>query len=218
MAKKIVHAAPQRPLFLLVDGHKSHIAIDAIAFCRENEIILFCLPPHTTHALQPLDVAVFKSLKNTYSKTVKALCGKKPNLVVTKGEFAKIIKCPIEKSFSVPNVKSGFRKCGIYPFDPSAILSEKMTPSSLYTSSSSSPSSSSTTSILWRLHLLHLISPLRVLDQLLALAAVHRFHPHSLLHQILLRQDLLFFLWRTHLLLLDLSTCRYSYQPSTRCS
>ena len=55
----IKYAVPQRPVLLLVDGHKSHITLNVIDLCQENNIILFCLPPHTTHALQPLDVAVF---------------------------------------------------------------------------------------------------------------------------------------------------------------
>ena len=50
----------QRPVLLLTDGHKSHLTIDVIDACRDNNVILFCLPPHTTHALQPLDVSVFK--------------------------------------------------------------------------------------------------------------------------------------------------------------
>ena len=29
----------------------------------ENEIIIIYLPPHTSHALQPLDVGVFKGLR-----------------------------------------------------------------------------------------------------------------------------------------------------------
>ena len=49
------------------------INIDVIDLCRDNGISLFCLPPHTTHALQPLDVAVFKSLKDSFAKAVRAL-------------------------------------------------------------------------------------------------------------------------------------------------
>ena len=64
---------PERPIMLLIDGHAYHIPIEAIYLCQANNIILFCLPPRTTHALQPLDVAVFKSLKDRYSKAVQSL-------------------------------------------------------------------------------------------------------------------------------------------------
>ena len=56
-------AVPQRPLLLLIDGHKSHMSLELVDLCWANNVILFCLPPHTTCVLQPLDVSVFKSLK-----------------------------------------------------------------------------------------------------------------------------------------------------------
>ena len=88
------YSVPDRPIMLLTDGHKSHLTLDVVDLCIQNKIILFCLPPHTTHALQPLDVAVFKSLKDYFSKTVRALCFTKRNFVVTKKEFSKVVKTP----------------------------------------------------------------------------------------------------------------------------
>ena len=67
------YSVPQRPVVLFVDGHKTHMTLDVIDLCQENKVILFCLPPHTTHALQPLDVAVFKSLKDKFGKAVCTL-------------------------------------------------------------------------------------------------------------------------------------------------
>ena len=57
------NAGYSRPLFLLLDGHSSHYQPAQIKFDKDQEIILFCLPPHTTHELQPLDTSVFKPLK-----------------------------------------------------------------------------------------------------------------------------------------------------------
>lgn len=47
---------------LILDGHASHISTAAIEFCIRQKIILLCLPAHTTHILQPLDVGVFGPL------------------------------------------------------------------------------------------------------------------------------------------------------------
>jgi len=49
---------------LLLNGHGSHCIREFISYCDEKKIIPFCLPPHTTHLLQPLDVVVFQPLKH----------------------------------------------------------------------------------------------------------------------------------------------------------
>ena len=67
------------------------------------------MPPHTTHALQPLDVSVFKSLKDTFSKAARAMSFAKHFFVISKREFSRVLKSPLDKSFSIPNIKAGFR-------------------------------------------------------------------------------------------------------------
>ena len=51
---------PTRPVLLIQDGHVSHMSVELIELARANNIHLSCLPSHTTHILQPLDVGVFK--------------------------------------------------------------------------------------------------------------------------------------------------------------
>ena len=59
----IVNAVSGRPLLLLLDGHSTHYQPEVVRFARDHEIIILCLPPHTTHEVQPLDCGVFKPLK-----------------------------------------------------------------------------------------------------------------------------------------------------------
>jgi hypothetical protein len=49
---------------ILFDGHSSHITTEVIKFYIAKKILLICLPPHTTHMLQPLDVGVFSPLNS----------------------------------------------------------------------------------------------------------------------------------------------------------
>ena len=56
---------------LIVDGHNSHFSNEFIDYCDDNNIQLFCLPPHSTHVLQPLDVGLFGPLQTYYSKGVE---------------------------------------------------------------------------------------------------------------------------------------------------
>ena len=43
-----------------LDGHASHINFELKRLSESNNIILFRLPAHTSHFLQPLDVGVIK--------------------------------------------------------------------------------------------------------------------------------------------------------------
>ena len=64
------YACADRPLLLILDGHKSPVTPDVIDEARKNEIEILCFPPHTTHVLQPLDKVVFGPLKEKYFSAV----------------------------------------------------------------------------------------------------------------------------------------------------
>ena len=55
-------------LLFFFDRNRSHLTYGTVKLAIENEIIIICLPPHTSHALQPLDVGVFKGLKADWRK------------------------------------------------------------------------------------------------------------------------------------------------------
>jgi hypothetical protein len=46
---------------LIFDGFDGHVDTMVVEFCWQNRIVPLCLPPHTAHVLQPLDVGVFAS-------------------------------------------------------------------------------------------------------------------------------------------------------------
>lgn len=86
-------------------GHKTHLTLDVVNLARTNNIILLCLPPHTTRALQPLNVSVFKSLKAHFSRSLHPWCFIQKDFVVTKRDFTRVVKEPFESSFSMSNIK-----------------------------------------------------------------------------------------------------------------
>jgi hypothetical protein len=49
---------------LIFDGHGSHISRAFLDYCWQHRIRPYKLSAHTTHLLQPLDVAVFQALKH----------------------------------------------------------------------------------------------------------------------------------------------------------
>ena len=137
-------------VMLILDGHTSHLTIDVIDLARANNVVMFCLPPHLTHLLQPLDVSVFKSLKTYFaaiSHQVKLLTLGTVNVInVNRTNFSAIFREAFDKSMVLTCIKNGFRKCGIYPFNPAAIDWSKLAADDSMPSSSASSAVASTAS------------------------------------------------------------------------
>ena len=118
---------------LFIDGHGSHISLKVIDAAKENNIILYCLPPHMTHVLQPLNVSVYKPIKNHFSNItdfiILAGVTQNWNIQINKTIFPIVFKEGYEKSMTMSAVKSGFCATGIYPFNPNVILKDHLMPS-----------------------------------------------------------------------------------------
>ena len=124
---------PTRPVLLIADGHPSHISIDVIEKARVNNVHLLCLPSHTTHPLQPLDVSVFKPFKSNFNKACRELVNKNPGRVVTTNDITSLIAKAWPLSLTPVNIMSGFKKCGISPLNPGAITDRQLAPSKVVT-------------------------------------------------------------------------------------
>ena len=86
------------PKLLKLDGHGSRLSVDPIDLCRRNNIHLYCLPPHTTHVFQPLDVDIFHLLKSHFIQITQnlklATLGWKEPIDCCKTNFTKLFKQP----------------------------------------------------------------------------------------------------------------------------
>jgi hypothetical protein len=67
----VVHLLTSGPVVLFVDGHHSHLSLSLVKMAYGKGVHIFCLPPHTTHILQPLDVGVYGPLKQTWKRILK---------------------------------------------------------------------------------------------------------------------------------------------------
>jgi hypothetical protein len=110
---------------LILDGHGSHLTADFDAFCKENAIICLCMPPHTSHLLQPLDVGVFGPLKRAYGKLVEEMMVAGNNHI-DKEDFLSLYPPAREKVFTRENIRSGFAGAGLNPLNQERVL-EKFT-------------------------------------------------------------------------------------------
>jgi len=130
------HIPPVRPVLLLQDGHASHISIDLIELAKANDVHLLCLPSHTTHILQPLDVGVFKSFKSNFSKVCNKYLAKNPGRVVTTDILASLVAEAWPNAFTAVNIMAGFKKTGIYPLNPGEVTDRQLAPSKAFCSQS----------------------------------------------------------------------------------
>jgi hypothetical protein len=81
--KHVNRSNPSEPILLLLyDGHKSHISLFLTEWAKNNNVILFILPPHTSHLLQPLDVGILGHLK-LYNKECQKHLRENPGARVT---------------------------------------------------------------------------------------------------------------------------------------
>ena len=58
--------SPTKRFLLVLDGHKSHISLQVLLKAKEHGVDMVSLSSHTSHALQPLDIACFKPFKQSF--------------------------------------------------------------------------------------------------------------------------------------------------------
>jgi hypothetical protein len=108
---------------LVLDGHETHHSADFELYCKENNNITLCMPPHSSHLLQPLDVGCFGPLKRAYGRQIEDLIRARVSHI-TKAEFFPAFRTAFQATFTNQNIRSGFRESGLTPFDPNSVISK----------------------------------------------------------------------------------------------
>jgi len=103
-----VNSVTARPLFLLLDGHSTHYQPQLIRLAKEHNVIVLCLPPHTTHESQPLDVGVFAPLKTQWTQVCHDFYQANPGRIITKFNFCHLFAKAWCNAISPSNVMAGF--------------------------------------------------------------------------------------------------------------
>jgi hypothetical protein len=107
----------------VLDGHESHISVEFDEYCKTHNIVAICLPPHSSHLTQPLDVACFGVLKRNYGYELDDFI--KAHIThITKTEFFIAFQAAYHKTITAKNIKAGFRGASLVPFDLQAVISK----------------------------------------------------------------------------------------------
>jgi len=109
---------------LLLDNHGSHMSIEGLDLCKKNGVTLLTFPPHCSHRLQPLDVAVYAPLKKYYSTACTSWMHRNPAIPMTIMNISECLSDAYFQAFTPKNVLSGFRATGIWPLNQSVFFDD----------------------------------------------------------------------------------------------
>ncbi|MES9880618.1 MAG: hypothetical protein ABW185_07025 [Sedimenticola sp.] len=130
---KFVPEHTTHPLLVLLDGHSTHVSVGLIEWAKSKNIILFILPAHTSHILQPLDVSCYGPFQRMYNTE----CHKHMRIsaaAITRYNVCELSCNVYTKALSSENLVAGFRKTGIFPTDKAAINKLDLIPSEIFAS------------------------------------------------------------------------------------
>lgn len=108
---------------LILDGHGSHVTAEFDQYCSQHSIITLCMPAHSSHILQPLDVGCFSVLKRTYGQAVEGVMKTGINHI-DKTDFLQLYQNAHSRTFHQNNIRSSFAATGLIPFKPDYVLEQ----------------------------------------------------------------------------------------------
>lgn len=107
---------------LILDGHGSHIPVDFMMTCKENNVWLLYLPPHASHVLQPLDLAPFSVVKTKYRSEIRALSALDDAAPIKKERFVVSYNKAREEGLTERVIRAGWRASGLCPYNLDLVL------------------------------------------------------------------------------------------------
>lgn len=162
-----VNRGVEPPYAIYLDGYPAHMNLEIYTWARDHNILFVIFFPNATFILQPCDVAIIKPIKDRYVKETKIMKNELVNggndmPLLDEVDFVKILARAIRNGITPQIIKNGFRACGLYPLDRSAVHDERLLGSSnskaISTTASSSSHIASTSSSIHTTELLN-VSP-----------------------------------------------------------
>jgi hypothetical protein len=112
---------------LILDGHGSHITDDFMFECFWNNIHIIYLIPHSSHVLQPLDVAVFGPVKQKYRRLLSSLSSIEEHTTIGKCTFLRCYYEARKHAMTSANIIAGWKSSGLWPVSITKPLMNPMT-------------------------------------------------------------------------------------------
>lgn len=119
--KHFIHysnASLERKILLVLDNHTSHVTLESLDLCRKHGITMLSIPPHTSHRIQPLDVAFYSPLKSLFRRECDLYMRSSSLMKITPYDIAGLFNKAYSKVATMTNAVAGFKDTGIYPMNP----------------------------------------------------------------------------------------------------
>jgi hypothetical protein len=118
-----------KTILLIYDGHQSHETIKLCKSALEHGIEHYCLPPHTSHWLQPLDIRVFGPLQRAWQNHCVIAMDEMGKEGVTQQHVIKHYMLAQTLSFKENTILSTWKKSGTSPLNPEVFMQRDFGPS-----------------------------------------------------------------------------------------
>jgi hypothetical protein len=108
----------------ILDGHGSHVTLEVIEQAQEFGLDMITLPSHTSHALQPLDMACFKPFKTNLKKERDITMVRRNYIEPYKITLVRWVDKTLNLALTKQNYMSRFKGTEIWPLNPRAMDSK----------------------------------------------------------------------------------------------
>jgi hypothetical protein len=132
LLKFLPERSAELPVLLLYDGHKSHISLELIEWAQNQHIVLFVLPAHTSHVLQPMDIGCFGPFERIFNNECHKFMRQNCSKPITKYNVCSLACKAYLLALSPGNLQSSFKRTGIYPYNPDVIDRSNVVPSQVF--------------------------------------------------------------------------------------
>jgi len=114
------HTKPTKedPVILVLDSHYSHTRnLEVVTLARENYVYIICLPPHSSHKMQPLDKAFIGPLKTFCCQEIEKWLRSHPGRVVAIYQIGELFGNAYKQAATAEIVANGLWATGLFPRD-----------------------------------------------------------------------------------------------------
>jgi hypothetical protein len=125
---KHTNSSKENPSLVSREHCERHFSIATIDLAEEHRVTLLMCPLHSSHKLQPMDVALYFSFKAFYDMSVCSWLNGYPGILLSIYDNPGNVNIVLQRTMTPFNILAGFRNAGIFPLDCSVFMDYNFLP------------------------------------------------------------------------------------------